>query len=161
VYRIASGVPEHARHVAIRVVHIAEESRPCRAVLHAGRLFSNSLQLNARCALLHNVLFGIEGTHSVRARHHAVPAPNALFLVDQNNSILALEGCACRANPDAFRFLALLAERWQKVHLKIGKRPSRSYGENLSEIHAQVYVVFLLARDLAPFAADATVKINH
>lgn len=98
------------RDVAFRIVNIAEKARFGATYFYAGGFFADSLQMLTECAFFDHVRVGIVGTCAVWARCHTHLAANALFLVDENLTVIGTIGGSGWTNFHAGSVLAALAD---------------------------------------------------
>ena len=148
------------RHLARRIVHVAEDPALGRADAHAGRLQLVLDAVRAEVALLGGARVGIDEELIVRARHHAGPAADADVAVEIDDAVGPLVEGAGGADVHARRLLALIAEDRQEQALRVRKRALLDR-LHPAAIDANGNVVFGLARDRARVAADAFLQIDH
>src|SRR3990172_7784509 len=98
----------------------------------------------------------VEHAHVVRARRHAVPAPDAPILVDQDEAVLGPERRLDGAHLHARRVLAVHARARQG-----GRGARRGPGEHLQPVLSLRDVVLLAAGNLAPLAPVAPPKVDQ
>src|SRR3990172_5407564 len=98
----------------------------------------------------------VEHAHVVRARRHAVSAPDAPILVDQDEAVLGPEGRIDGAHLHARRVLAVHARARQEERAARGRQ-----GEHLQPVLSLRDVVLLAAGNLAPLAPVAPPKVDQ
>src|SRR3990172_6831719 len=98
----------------------------------------------------------VEHAHVVGARRHAVPAPDAPTLIDQDEAVLGPEGRLDRAHLHARRVLAVHTRAWQEERAARGRQ-----GEHLQPVLPLRDVVLLAAGDLALLAPVAPTEVDQ
>jgi hypothetical protein len=149
-----------ARHFARRIVQIAEDpalgrtdadARGKQAVLDAVR---------AEVALLGRMRVRVDEQLIVGTRHHAGAAADARLAVEIDDAVATLEECPRRADADAWRLVALVAEDGKEEPLRL--RESAFFDRlHPAAVDADRDLVLGLARDRAGVAADAFSEIDR
>jgi hypothetical protein len=162
-----------ARNRAFRIIQIAEQHGHVTigvAGLDAGRILvavdtlnAERTGLDASLAARHfRILVGQrlmhEGTRLVRTGHHAVTTADADVPVDQDDAVGALHRSAGRADIDAGRIFAMLAEHRQAVNPPVAQVLDVQFADVLRILRAGLagQAVFGVAGGDAIVAAVAT-----
>src|SRR3990170_7117213 len=161
------------------LVRVPEVDGQHRAALHAGGEATIFQAVGAEHALLDDTLavlkvamdrvrgqrlggfrgvrpLPIEHAHVVRARRHAVPAPDAPTLVDQDEAVFGSEGRLDGAHLHTRRVLTVHARAREEERAARGRQ-----GEHLQPVLPLRDVVLLAAGDLAPLAPVAPTEVDQ
>ena len=145
---------------ARRIIEVAKNPAFGRTDAHAGRQQTVLDAIRAEVALFRGMRIWIDEQLIVGARHHARAAADADVTVQIDDAVAAFEEGACRADADAWRLVALVAEHREEEALRLRKRALLDRFDPAA-VHADRDLVLGLTGDRARVAADAFVEVDR
>ncbi|MPL92318.1 hypothetical protein SDC9_38416 [bioreactor metagenome] len=152
---------EQFRDGAFRVVQIAEIARPADAGLDTGGQQPGAGAVDAEGALVGHLGLVVDEPRIIGAGLHAIGTAHAFAGIDQHLAGLGLEGRLDRADRQAGRIVAMVAQPRQHHHCRVLPVPHQLVDRDMGAEGALGHVVFEDAGDGAGLTADAFAQIDH
>lgn len=135
---------EELDHRSALVIKVAIHPGPCRAYLDTGRIEAFLEPVVAEGAFVHDAFFREDIPASIRTGLYAIPAADAIVLIDQHDSFRAFKGGADRTDLHTGRFVAVVAHLGDKERLEdilIGNLLGKAVYASVGRFHLHFHIV--------------------